>query len=71
LRLPLAGHWTGEVSAPWQRQIAPAMDLIVRAESAAMQTSIADLLAEIGELAPHRRNRLRRLSGLAQRIGPK
>jgi membrane protein len=71
LRLPLAGHWTGEVTAPWQRQIAPAMDLIVRAEAAAMQTSIADLLAEIGELAPQRRNRLRRLSGLADRIGSK
>ncbi|HZU89493.1 MAG TPA: hypothetical protein VE993_09575, partial [Stellaceae bacterium] len=66
-----AGHWTGEVSAPWQRQVAPAMDLIVRTETAAMQTSIADLLAEIGELAPHRRSRLRRVSELAERIGSK
>jgi membrane protein len=71
LHLPLAGHWTGEVSAPWQRQVAPAMDLIVRAETAAMQTSIADLLSEIGELTPHRRSRLRRVSELARRIGSK
>jgi membrane protein len=69
LRLPLAGHWTGEVSAPWQRQVAPVMERIVRAETAAMQTSIAELLAGIGEPEPHRRSRLRRISGLAQRIG--
>lgn len=69
LRLPLAGNWVGEVTAPWQSQVGPAMDLIVRAESAAMQTSIAELLAEIGEPAPHRRGRLRRFSGLAARIG--
>lgn len=69
LHLPLAGHWTGDVSAPWQRQVAPVMDRIVRAETAAMQISIAELLAEIGEPGPHRRNRLRRITGLAQRIG--
>ncbi|MGH7039761.1 MAG: YhjD/YihY/BrkB family envelope integrity protein [Stellaceae bacterium] len=69
LRLPLAGHWTGDVSAPWQRQVAPVMERIVRAETAAMQTSIAELLAEIGEPGPHRRGRLRRITGLAQRIG--
>lgn len=69
LHLPLAGHWTGDVSAPWQRQVAPVMERIVRAETAAMQTSIAELLAEIGEPGPHRRSRLRRITGLAQRIG--
>ncbi|HJU16901.1 MAG TPA: YihY family inner membrane protein [Stellaceae bacterium] len=69
LRLPLAGHWSGEVSAPWQRQVAPVMERIVRAESAAMQISIAELLAEIGEPAPQRRGRLRRISRLAERIG--
>jgi membrane protein len=68
LRLPLAGHWTGEVTAPWQRQIAPAMERVVRAETAAMQTSIADLLADIGEPG---RGRLRRVAGRTERIGSK
>ncbi len=46
LRLPLAGGWTSRASAPWQRQVAPAMSRIVEAEAAAMQRSIASLLAE-------------------------
>jgi hypothetical protein len=45
LDLPLAGSWVEHPLAPWQHQIAPAMDRIVRAEAAAMQVSIADLLA--------------------------
>jgi membrane protein len=65
LRLPLAGHWT-EASAAWQRQVAPAMERIVRAESAVMQTSIADLLAEIGDPG---RARLRPVSGRTERLG--
>jgi membrane protein len=50
LRLPLAGRWTDQVSAPWQRQVAPAMDRIVEAENAAMQATIASLIAEAGDL---------------------
>ena len=46
LHLPLAGRWTEKVSAPWQRQAAPAMDRIVEAETVAMQATIASLIAE-------------------------
>jgi membrane protein len=46
LHLPLAGRWTEQVSAPWQRQVAPAMDRIVKAEAAAMQVTIESLIAE-------------------------
>jgi hypothetical protein len=35
-----------QASAAWQRQVAPAMDRIVKAESAAMGVTIASLLAE-------------------------
>jgi hypothetical protein len=46
LRLPLAGRWTDQVSAPWQRQVAPAMGRIVEAETAAMQVTIESLITE-------------------------
>ena len=46
LHLPLADPWTEQVLAPWQRQAAPAMDQIVKAESVAMQATIASLIAE-------------------------
>jgi membrane protein len=49
LRLPLAGRWTDQVSSPWQRQVASAMDRIVKAEAAAMQVTIASLIAEAGD----------------------
>jgi len=49
LRLPLAGRWTDQVSAPWQRQVAPAMGLIVEAETAAMQVTIDSLITETGD----------------------
>ncbi len=49
LHLPLAGRWTDQVSTPWQRQVAPAMDQIVRAETAAMQVTINSLIAEISD----------------------
>jgi membrane protein len=49
LHLPLAGRWTNQVSAPWQRQVAPAMDRIVNAETTAMQMTIASLIAETGD----------------------
>jgi membrane protein len=59
LHLPLAGRWIVQASAAWQRQVAPAMDRIVKAESAAMGVTIASLLAEMLEPAPHRRGRWR------------
>jgi membrane protein len=46
LHLPLADRWTEQVSAPWERQAAPAMDRIVKAEAVAMQATIASLIAE-------------------------
>jgi len=49
LRLPLAGRWTDQVSAPWQRQVAPAMGRIVEAEAAATQVTIDSLIAETGD----------------------
>jgi len=51
LHLPLAGRWTEQVSTPWQRQVAPAMDRIVEAETAAMQVTIASLIAETENLS--------------------
>jgi membrane protein len=60
LKLPFAGRWTGEPRlAPWQRQVAPAMDWVVHAESAAMQVSIAVLIAEIDAAAEPVRGRWR------------
>jgi membrane protein len=44
LHLPFAGSWLGEASAAWQRQIEPAIKLIVRAEAAATQMTIASLI---------------------------
>ena len=55
LHLPLAGRWTEQVSAPWQRLVLPAMDRIVRAESAAMQVTLASLIADTLEPGPPRR----------------
>ena len=49
LRLPLAGPWTDQVSAPWQRQVAPAMGRIVAAETAAMRVTIDVLIADTGD----------------------
>ena len=69
LHLPLAGRWMGRAAQPWQRQVAPAMDRIVKAETAAMEVTIASLLAETLEPAPRRRGRwaLRRGSGRRNR----
>jgi membrane protein len=47
LGLPLAGTWLARPLAPWQMQVAPAMDRIVTAEAAAMRVTLAALLAEI------------------------
>src|SRR5215469_7414073 len=68
LHLPLAGRWTEQVSSPWQRQVAPAMDRIVKAESVAMQATIASLLAETLEPAPRRRFRWRSTNPIAEKV---
>src|SRR5438105_6842765 len=52
LDLPLAGSWRDHPVAPWQAQVAPAMDRIVKAEAAAMRVTLAALLAEIRPPAP-------------------
>jgi membrane protein len=58
LGLPLAGSWLARgpsahgldpwALAPWQVEVAPAMERIVKAEAAAMRVTLATLLAEIG-----------------------
>ncbi|HEX3954804.1 MAG TPA: YihY family inner membrane protein [Stellaceae bacterium] len=48
LGLPLAGSWLARPLTPWQLRIAPAMNRIVAAETAAMEVNLATLLAEIG-----------------------
>jgi membrane protein len=61
LRLPLAGRWTEQATTRWQSLVAPAMDRIVRAETAAMQVTIASLISEIVEAigsAVCRKNRI-------------
>jgi membrane protein len=55
LGLPFAGSWLGDVSAPWQRQIAPATERIVRAEAAAMQMTIASLIEQALDAGARRR----------------
>src|SRR4051812_1240313 len=47
LGLPLAGTWLPRPTAPWQVQVAPAMDRIIRAETAAMRVTLAKLLTEV------------------------
>src|SRR5437016_3020634 len=68
LRFPLAGRWDEQVLASWQRQVAPAMDRIVRSEAAAMQVSIAELLADTLEPAMRRRSRWRATPNVAESV---
>ena len=68
LHLPLAGRWMGQAAAPWQRQVAPAMDRIVKAESAAMEVTIASLLAETLEPAPRPHRRWRSAEAVAEQM---
>jgi len=68
LRFPLAGRWDDRVLAPWQRQVAPAMDRIVRSEAAAMQVTIAVLLADTLEPAMRRRGRWRTAPRVAESL---
>ncbi|MBO0736183.1 MAG: YihY family inner membrane protein [Alphaproteobacteria bacterium] len=68
LQLPLAGRWTDQVSAPWQRLVAPAMDRIVQAETTAMQTTIAALLSDTLEPFSRRRARWRPAQPTAEKV---
>jgi DNA-binding IscR family transcriptional regulator len=68
LHLPLAGRWMGQAAAPWQWQVAPAMDRIVKAESAAMGVTIASLLAETLDPGPRRRGRWRSAGAVAEEM---
>lgn len=68
LRLPLAGRWLDHVSGAWQRQVAPAMDRIVKAETTAMQVTIASLLAETVEPGMRRRGRWDSPSPVAEKV---
>lgn len=71
LHLPLAGRWMIQAAQPWQRQVAPAMDRIVKAESAAMGVTIASLLAETLEPIPRRRGRWRSAEAVAEEMTSK
>src|SRR3954471_1890286 len=51
LGLPLAGTWLPRPTAPWQVQVAPVMERIIRAETAAMRVTMASLLGEIRDPA--------------------
>jgi membrane protein len=68
LHLPLAGRWMVQASAAWQRQVAPAMDRIVKIESAAMGVTIASLLAEMLDPGPRRHGRWRSSAPVAEEV---
>ncbi len=68
LHLPFAGSWIEPASAPWQRQVAPAMERIVRAEAAAMQMTIGLLIAETLDPGGRRRDRWRPAEAGAQKV---
>ena len=67
VRRQLARH----ASAPWQRQVAPAMERIVRAEAAAMQMTIASLIARSRRrtCAAQARRWQRPADAIAEKIG--
>jgi membrane protein len=50
--LPLADRWADDTAAPWQRQVASAMERIVTAQNAALEVKIAALIGETIELPP-------------------
>jgi membrane protein len=54
LRLPLAGGWSARVTAPWEREVAPAMERIATAERAALAVTIAALIGDAIAPAPRR-----------------
>src|SRR6266446_9260717 len=63
LDLPLAGRWQARPVAPWQVQVSPAMERIVKAEAAAMRVTLAELLADVRAPAA------RPLRAIADRFG--
>jgi membrane protein len=69
LHLPFAGSWLGHASAPWQRQIAPAIRRIVRAETSAMQMTIASLIKEPAEGVAQGRRWQRPAEAIEEKIG--
>jgi membrane protein len=70
LHLPFAGSWLGDASAPWQLQIEPAIDRIVRAEATATQMTIASLIGEAVDGTDRRGNgRQRSTKPIAEEIG--
>jgi membrane protein len=69
LGLPLAKGWAERISAPWERQVTPAMAHIVQAEKAALQIKIAALIGETIAPAPRRR-RWRAADALAEDVMP-
>jgi membrane protein len=69
LHLPFAGSWLGHAVAPWQRQIAPAIRRIVRAEAPAMQMTIASLIKEPAEGATQARRWQRPADAIEEKIG--
>ena len=69
LELPLAGNWIARPAAAWQRQVAPAMDRIIHAEAAAMQVTLAELVAEIGDQPARRWGRRRAAPAIAETVG--
>jgi membrane protein len=71
LHLPFAGSWLGRISAPWQRHVAPAIERIVRAQAGAMQMTIAALLAEAVDGAPHRHEGQGSIDPIREKVGSK
>lgn len=69
LDLPFAGSWLGNASAPWQRQVAPAIRRIVRAEAAATQMTLAGLIADTLDGSSRRRGRQRSPEDVTEEIG--
>jgi membrane protein len=69
LHLPFADSWLGHVSTSWQRQVAPAMERIVRAEAGAMQMTIGSLIGETLDPGVRRRDRRGSAEAVAQKVG--
>ncbi|MGH7029282.1 MAG: YihY family inner membrane protein [Stellaceae bacterium] len=68
LSLPFAGSWLDHISAPWQQQVAGAMERIIMAEAAAMQMTIASLIEDSLDEAPRRRGRWRSAEAVTQNL---
>lgn len=68
VNLPFAGSWLDPMPAPWQTQVAAAMERIIRAEAAAMQMTIASLLAENRDGAAKRHGRWRSAEAVGEEV---